>query len=155
MAKQPDIWYINASVCGSSAYQIQAKPEGNRPVRLPKQKRAQKKLIAIDPVAFLSICVAGLLLVLLVAGFMSFHNTNNDVVAMNRYVQSLQEENQQLKDTYASGYDGEQIRDFAIAMGKVPASEVMEYTVSVQVPAQQSQPTAWESFFAFLTGLFA
>ena len=42
MAKQPDIWYINASVCGSSAYQIQAKSEGNRPVRLPKQKRAQK-----------------------------------------------------------------------------------------------------------------
>ena len=112
-------------------------------------------MIAIAHVDLLSICVAGLLLVLLVAGFMSFHNTNNDVVAMNRYVQSLQEENQQLKDTYASGYDGEQIRDFAIAMGKVPASEVMEYTVSVQVPAQQSQPTAWESFFAFLTGLFA
>ena len=75
--------------------------------------------------------------------------------ALENYVLSLQQENQQLKDTYASGYDLEEIEKIALAMGMVPASQAQQISLSVTVPEQIPEPTAWESFCAFLTGLFA
>ena len=49
----------------------------------------------------------------------------------------------------------DEIEKIAQAMGMVPQSQIPQVEIEVNVPQQESQPTAWESFFAFLTGLFA
>ena len=156
MARQPEIQYINATVCGRSAYQIEPKPlRKKKRVQLPKAKREKMKVVAVDPVALVSIGVACTLFILLVVGFFRLQDARAETVALSNYVSSLQEQNSQLQDTYAAGYDLEEIEKIALAMGKVPASQVPQISVQVQLPAEAEEPTAWESFCAFLTGLFA
>ena len=155
MARQPEIRYINSAVCGSSAYQLNTKSAREKQVKLPKARRAKKQVIAIDPVAFGGIAVAGILLVLLLVGFVRMQNVSAQAAELNRYVTNLQAENAELRDTYESGYNLSEIEKIALAMGKVPTSEVKEISISVHVPTVEQEPTAWESFYAFLTGLFA
>lgn len=155
MARQPEIKYINAAVCGSSAYQLDVKPLRKKKAQLPKMKREKKKVVAIDPVALMSIGVACVLFVLMVVGFFRLQDARAETTALSNYVSSLQEQNSKLQDTYAEGYDLEEIEKIALAMGKVPASQVPQISVLVEVPAEAEEPTVWETFYAFLTGLFA
>ena len=155
MARQPEIRYINAYVSGNIAYQIEQPARKKKRIRLPKPRQEKKTVIAVDPIAVGSIVVAVLLLVLLVTGFVRLQSARAETQALENYVLSLQQENQQLKDTYASGYDLEEIEKIAIAMGMVPASQAQQISLSVTVPEKTPEPTAWESFCAFLTGLFA
>ena len=155
MARQPEIRYINTAVCGSCAYQLEDKPRRKSQVRLPKAKRQQKKVVAVDPVAWVSIAVACVLFVLLVVGFVRLQDARAETVALSNYVSTLQEQNSTLRDTYEAGYDLEEIEKIALAMGKVPAAQVSQISVQVQIPVEPDAPTAWESFCAFLTGLFA
>ena len=155
MARQPEIQYINAAVCGSSAYQLDVKPLRKKKAQLPKMKRQKRKVIAIDPVALMSIGVACVLFVLMVVGFCRLQDARAETAALSNYVSTLQEQNSQLQDTYEAGYDLEEIEKIALAMGKVPASQVPQISVQVEVPEKVEEPTAWENFYAFLTGLFA
>lgn len=155
MARQPEIQYINAAVCGSSAYQLDVKPLRKKKAQLPKMKRQKKKVVAIDPVALMSIGVACVLFVLMVVGFCRLQDARAETAALSNYVNTLQERNSQLQDTYEAGYDLEEIEKIALAMGKVPASQVPQISVQVEVPEKVEEPTAWENFYAFLTGLFA
>lgn len=155
MARQPEIQYINAAVCGSSAYQLDVKPLRKKKAQLPKMKRQKKKVVAIDPIALMSIGVACVLFVLMVVGFCRLQDARAETAALSNYVNTLQERNSQLQDTYEAGYDLEEIEKIALAMGKVPASQVPQISVQVEVPEEVEEPTAWENFYAFLTGLFA
>ncbi len=155
MARQPEIQYINAYVSGSTAYQLETPVRKKKQVKLPKMRRQKKAVIALDPVAVGSIVVAAVMLVLLLVGFARLQNAREQVADMERYVSSLQQQNMQLRDTYTSGYDLDEIEKIALAMGMVPSSQVPQVSVSVTVPHVQQPPTAWESFCAFLMGLFA
>ncbi len=156
MVKQPEVQYINAYVSGSMAYQLQTQPVSKKKkVKLPKYRRERKLAMRIDPVAVGGILVASLLMVLLVLGFFRLQNARAETAAMEAYVNALQEENRQLQDTYSSGYDLEEIEKIATAMGMVPQNRIPQIPIEVHVPQQEVQPTAWESFCAFLTGLFA
>ena len=154
MARQPEIKYINAYVSGTMAYQLEA-PVRKKQVKLPKMRRQKKTVIALDPVAIGGIVVAAAMLVLLLVGFVRLQDARTEVLQLQNYVSSLQQENATLQDTYASGYDLNEIEKIALAMGLVPSSEVTQISVTVTVPHTEPEPTAWESFYAFLTGLFA
>ena len=157
MARKPEIWYINSAVCGSSAYQLETKPAQKKQVKLPKPKarRAKKTVIAIDPVAILSIGVAMALLISMVVGFVRLQEAREEAVLLNRYVNTLQTKNEQLLTEYKSGYDLEEIQQIATAMGKVPATQVEQITVEVHVPVEEPEMNTWERIYAFVTGLFA
>lgn len=155
MARQPEIRYINAYVSGTMAYQMEAPERKKKQVKLPKMRRKKKTVIALDPVAIGGIVVAAAMLVLLLVGFVRLQDAREEVAQLQNYVSSLQQENATLQDTYASGYDLNEIEKIALAMGMVPSSEVTQISVSVTVPHVEPEPTAWESFYAFLTGLFA
>ncbi len=156
MARQPEIRYINAYVSGSMAYQLEAEPvRRKKKVTLPKMRREKKTVIALDPVAVGGIAVAVVMLVLLLVGFVRLQSARTDVRSLENYVSSLEQQNQQLQDTYSSGYDLEEIEKIALAMGLVPASQVQQISVEVTIPHEVAEPTAWENFCAFLTGLFA
>lgn len=155
MARQPEVRYINAYVSGTMAYQLEAPERKKKQVKLPKMRRQKKTVIALDPVAIGGIVVAAAMLVLLLVGFVRLQDARAEVMQLQDYVSSLQQENETLQDTYASGYDLEEIEKIALAMGMVPSSEVTRISVSVTVPYEEPESTAWESFCAFLTGLFA
>lgn len=156
MARQPEIQYINAYVSGSMAYQMEVQPvRKKKKARLPKARREKKFVVALDPVAICGIAVAAVMLVLLVVGFVRLQSAREDVYALQSYVNTLEQQNQQLQNTYASGYDLEEIEKIAFAMGMVPSSQVPHISVEIMVPQEVPEPTAWESFCAFLTGLFA
>jgi cell division protein FtsL len=156
MARQPEVQYINAYVSGSIAYQLNTMPaRKKKKVTLPKPRREKKTVVRLDPVAICGIAMAAVLLVLLVVGFARLQDARAEAAALESYVSDLREENKQLQDTYSAGYDLEEIEKIAQAMGMVPQSQIPQVEIEVNVPQQESQPTAWESFCAFLTGLFA
>lgn len=156
MARQPEVQYINAYVSGSMAYQLNTVPVRKRKkVSLPKPRREKKVVVRLDPVAIGGIVMAAVLLILLVVGFARLQDARAEAAAMESYVSDLREENKQLQDTYSAGYDLEEIEKIAQAMGMVPQDQIPQINIEVTVPQQESQPTTWESFCAFLTGLFA
>jgi cell division protein FtsL len=136
------------------AYQLET-PQRKKQVKLPKMRRQKKTVIALDPVAIGGIVVAAAMLVLLLVGFIRLQNARAEVLQLQNHVSSLNHENSALRDTYASGYDLEEIEKIARAMGLVPVSEVTHVSVPVTIPYEEPEPTAWEAFSAFLTGLFA
>ncbi len=155
MAMQPEVRYINAYVSGTAACQPEKKPQKKSAVSLPKPKRQQKWLIQVDAVAVGGILAAMVLSVMLIVGLVQMNNAKEEAQMYREYAISLKEENRELKDTYTSGYDPEEIRNIALAMGMVPVEEVPHIQMQLVAPETEVQPTAWESFWAFMVGLFA
>ena len=155
MARQPEVRYINYYVSGTAAYQPEKKPQKKHSVRLPKVRKQQKLMIPVDMVAVCGILAAVILSIALLVGLTQMHQAQQEARALKDYAISLQEENQQLKDTYNSGYNLEEIRDIALKMGMVPVEDVPHMQIQLTAPQQVQQPTAWESFWAFMVGMFA
>ena len=155
MAMQPEIRYINAYVSGTAAPQPEKRPQKKTATQLPKIKRQPKYLVPVDVVAMGGILAAVVLAVMLVVGLVQMNQAQEQANMYREYAMTLQEQNAQLQDTYLSSYDLDEIRDIALAMGMVPAEEVPHLQMQVTEPQVEQQPTAWESFWAFLVGMFA
>lgn len=155
MAKKTEVRYINYYTSGSAARQVQPEPEKKPKVRLPRPPKRRQITLHVDLVAVGGIAVALVLLVAMVVGFTQLRAQQRQTEALRWYTEQLQLENQQLQEAYASGYDLEEIRQIAQAMGMVPIEEVPRQPIHVVQPVQTPEPTAWENFCAFLTGLFA
>ena len=156
MAMQPVVRYINAYVSGTCAPQPEKKPEGKTSVaQLPRVKKQQKWLISLDMAAMGGILAAVVLSIFLVVGLVQMNQAQQDARMYEQYVMSLQAENAQLRDTYTSGYDLEEVKSIAQTMGMVPADQVTHIQVHVNEPEQVVELSAWESFWAFLAGMFA
>ena len=155
MAAKVDVQYIRFYTDGSAAKQVAPLfPEEKKARRARARKSAQRITICVDPVAIFSIVVAAALLVCMVVGLASLQQARQRNAQMLSYVQSLEQENERLQQTYAEGYDLQEIEKTALALGMVPAENVRVDVISVQMP-QEEAPSGWEQFVAFLTGLFA
>ena len=73
---------------------------------------------------------------------------------MESYLAELEEENQQLRQTYREGYDLDQIREEALEMGMIPASRAETVTIHVETPEEPAAEST-SSFWSFLAALFA
>ena len=155
MANYTEVRYINAYVSGSAARMVQTKAEQKRSPVMAKFRPKRKVVLAVDPVAIFGIVVAAVMAVMLMVGFMTLNRINGEAMAMEQYVADLQEENVALQTTYENGYDLEQVRQIAQAMGMVSIDQVPHISLDVEVPVQEEEPTVWETFITFLTGLFA
>ena len=156
MANRPEVRYINEYVSGTMAYQPARKPSRKQnTVRLPKPQKKKQNVVLLDPVAVIGIVVAAALMVMLLIGAVELFQTQRETAELRGYVASLQDENTQLRDTYASGYDLEEIRSIAQTMGMVPKASADHLQISVTVPQAPEQPSAWESFWQFFVGMFA
>ena len=130
-------------------YQEEAKPQ------LPKKEKAPVTTIFIDPVAFCGIMVAVVMLVVMVTGLIQLNVISQDHAVMENYVQQLRLENLVMSEQYREGYDLEDIRTSASAMGMIPASEARTISIRVQVPVREPEPTFIDNIVWFLSGLFA
>ena len=156
MARKPDICYINQYVSGSAAVVIETQQPVKERAKLPAQREKEKVTLTLEPAAILCILAAAVLLITVFAGYFRYTGANAACTQMEEYVSKLRQENALLEETYRQGYDLEEIRQQALAMGMVPMSQVDKITVSVQLPvAPEETPDIWEEIRIFLTGLFA
>lgn len=156
MARQPDIQYIRFNTDGSAA----RKAEFLTPLKmlhLPKVNKQRKKRITlhIDPIAFSGIVMAAVMLVLMVVGVVRLNAAKEQLGMMSAYVETLNEENVQLRATFEEGCDLEQIERTAIALGYVPQEQVTHITIQVPTPVVEQEQSGWERLYTFLVGLFA
>lgn len=154
MARQNEICYINYYVSGSAAYQVEQKPVKQK-AKLPKMRRQKRIVVHVDPIATLGIFVACVMFVLMIAGAVRLSAVQKQAMQMSNYVSYLQQETAQLSATYEQGYDLEEIRRIAETRGMVPIENAQRVQIRVEIPEVTEEPTAWESFVTFLTGLFA
>lgn len=155
MERKPDIQYIGQFyIHGSEAREL-ARQEQEKRARtmLPalRQQRVQK--IYIDPVAIMGITVAVIMLVVMVIGAVSIHNAWMRNVQMESYLHTLRQENAVLEESYRAGFDLEDIRQKAVALGMIPISEAETVDVHVTVPVMQKEPTWWDEIVWFVDGL--
>ena len=154
MARQTEICYINYYVSGSAAYQVEQKPVKQK-ATLPKPRRQKKIVVHIDPMATLGIFVASVMFVLMIVGAFRLNSVTQQASQMSDYVVALQNETAQLRNTYEQGYDLEEIRRIAEARGMIPINDAQHVEILIEIPEETQEPTVWESFVTFLTGLFA
>ena len=156
MAVRTDIQYVQFYVDGSTARKPEQKTQAKH-AAAPRTYKRKRKVVVIDPVAIVGAVVTVCLLVSMAVGLFQYLHLQNQTRQMAQYMQTLQMENTQLQQTYEDGYDLDQIRDMANELGLVPADQVQQITVSVQLPQEEpvTEMTLWESFTTFLAGLFA
>ena len=153
MARKYNDRYVRFYTFGSTA----AKLEQERSASLPKYKKPPKrKPIPFDPVAFAGSAVVVLLAVLMVVGFIQVHQVTAQVHEVQTQIMGLEMEQQMLKERYESGYDLNEVRAAAAAMGMVSAEDAAH--VRVEAPAeviQVPQTSWWESVLMGLRQFFA
>ena len=154
MAQRTDIRYVQFYTDGSAARKL-APVAPLHTIKLPKVKKQKRITIAIDPIAFASLTMALVMTVLIVVGWVQLNNIKQEVQTMTAYVEVLQAENVQLQNTFLEGYDIEQIERTALALGMVPKEQVQHISVQLPEMIEEVEPTTWERFTTFLTGLFA
>lgn len=155
MANKPQIQYIHQFYTPGSEAQKVAPAHSPRRSRttLPKVAPREKIRILVDPVALGGLVVAVAMLVLMIVGMVQYSRICEEHAVMETYVTRLRDENARLEHNYHSGYDIEEIRQQANALGMVPVSEATTIEVEVNVPQPEPEPTLWDEIVWFFEGL--
>lgn len=154
MAQKEKIQYIRYYAAGSAARKLERQPqihEHAAPVQVP-QKRIP---IVIDPVAVIGTVVALALLVCMLVGVAQLNAVNEQVLEMQQTIASLEAEQKQLRSEYEAGYDLEEIRAQAAAMGMVDSTQVEHITITLPEEEVPETMTWWETIVEEILGLFA
>ena len=94
------------------------------------------------------------MMIMMAVGICQLKAAQEQAQLMERYVETLHNDNEVLQNTYDS-IDLTAVEQTALALGMVPENQVQH--ISLKVPPVQivEEPTEWETFWTFLTGLFA
>ena len=157
MVKKPDIQYIDSFyVHGSEARVLELKPK-RRLIKTVLPLAAPDKTIklGIDPIAISGIVVAVALLAMLIVGCVQYVQVCHQYQAMMDYVVTVQNENVELRESYKSQINLEEIEARALALGMIPRSEAEVITIRMDMPVEEPEMTAWDEFVWLCKGLFA
>ena len=148
--------YIQFYTPGSVACKVELRQEQEW-APLPKFELKPRTVIHVDPIALVGCIVAVCMLGMMAVGIGQLNESRKEVAVMVRYVAQLTAENQELKETYASGYDLEDIRKKAENMGMVPADQVPQTQIYLTMPQTEvvGQETLWQRIGDAVTNLFA
>ena len=152
MAQRTQIQYIRFYTEGSAARKGAPVVTPFKTARLPKVNHQKKIVLRIDPVAVVGIVVAVAMMIMMVVGIFQYKAAQEQAQLMERYVETLNRDNESLQNTYDS-IDLTAIEQTALALGMVPESQVQH--VSLRVPPVQEIEEPQETFWTFLAGLFA
>lgn len=152
MAQRTQIQYIRFYTEGSAARKVAPVVTPFKTAHLPKINRQKKIVLRIDPVAVVGIVVAVAMMIMMAVGICQYKVAQEQAQLMERYVETLNKDNESLQNTY-DNIDLTAIEQTALALGMVPESQVQH--VSLRVPPAQEVEEPAETFWTFLTGLFA
>ncbi len=155
MAKQPEVRYINYYVSGNIACKPEYVHTKKSNTQLPTMPKQKKQLRTVDVNMVCCLVLSVVLLMALTVGAVQFLYAKEETAQVQRYVQSLQQENETLSKTYADSFDEAEIQKIADSLGMIPAEQAAHITIQVQLPVAEKQPTVWETVMLFLKGLFA
>lgn len=153
MAQYTSVQYVNPYTYGSAARKLEVKAPVVQ-VQRAKAKKQKKIIVHVDPLAILGTITAVIMLIVMVVSFFQLRATQQEAAAMAQYVRELRTENDALRSEFEAGYNAEQVRYTAEALGMVPAEQVRHVTLRVEQPAPEPV-SGWDNFTAFLAGLFA
>ena len=156
MAKKYGIEYVNYYTDGSTARKIMPALRSVKAM-LPKPKKHKRKVIYLDPVAVLGMAVAVCMLLMMCVGLVQLNAACRQTVAMEQYVQKLDDQKALLSEQYHAGYDIEEVEHTALALGMVPKSQVQQTTIHMPMLETESveSVTLWDRIGTFLSSLFA
>lgn len=157
MAQKPKIQYIGQFyVHGSEAKELARKNEQKKAkTELPLHRFERVRKVYVDPLAIGSILIAAVMLVTMVLGALSLQTAWQELGTARQYVYELQDTNRTLAAEYRSGYDLEEVRSAALALGMIPVEEAEVMHLNVTVPQQEPESTWLDDLVWFLEGLFA
>ena len=155
MERKPDIQYIGQFyIHGSEARELARQEQEKRAkTMLPLFRQHRVRKIFIDPVAVAGIAVAVVMMVVMIAGAINIHNAWTQYGRMAAFLEVLTQEHTALEQEYRAGYDVDDVREKALALGMIPAEEAETMQIRVSVPARQKDPTWWEELVWFIDGL--
>lgn len=154
MAVRTDIQYVQFYVDGSAARKLEK--QQTKHAATPRSRKVKRKVVVLDPIAIVGAVAALCMLVFLLVGIVQYRTTQEQNRQMSQYIQQLEQENAQLQQIYEDGYDLDQIRDIADALGMIPSADATQVEIQVQIPQEETETMSlWESFTTFLAGLFA
>lgn len=155
MAVQADIRYVQYRVEGTAARKPERQSDkGEQSVH--KRRKAEHKVIRLDPVALAGIVLSAVVLVAMAVGLVQYRHGLQQRAQMSQHIAQLRQENAALEQQYREGYDLEEIRDIALAAGMIPSENASRVRVQVTQPEQpQTEMTFWDSLTTFLAGIFA
>ena len=156
MAKKYGIEYVNYYTDGSTARKIMPALRSVKAM-LPKPKKHKRKVIYLDPVAVLGMTVAVCMLLMMFVGLVQLKAAHRQTMAMEQYVQKLDERKELLSEQYHAGYDIEEVEHTALALGMVPKSQVQQTTIHMPMLETETvqSMTLWDRIGTFLSSLFA
>lgn len=153
MARKETPRYIRFYTDGSAARQLEL-PQNPKSGARPK--RAKKpQVVQLDGLVVIGLVVAAVMAVCLIAGSIMTARAEHEMNALITYVDELETANEALTNEYAAGYDLDDVRVTAQAMGLVPAEQVQHITVELPVPEEVPELTWWQQLVADLKSLFA
>ncbi len=153
MAKDNRILYYTD---GSAARQLEPELPQKQPSRLPKRRKHKQPVLYYDPVALCSLVVTVVMLVLLVGGVVQLYQASTEANQLEQHVTQLRRENEELREKYESGYNLDDIREDALAMGMIPKEQAQTITIQVELPEPApEEPSFLEQVWTFVTALFA
>ena len=157
MAQKPEIQYVGQFyIHGSEAKKLAQKKEQKKAkTQLPQHRFERARKVYVDPLAIASLCIATVMLVTMVMGALSIQTAWEDLRIAQQRVYELQNDNVILTSQYRAGYDLDEVRSAALALGMIPVEEAQVMNLHVTVPVQQPEPTFLEDLVWFLEGLFA
>ncbi len=148
------VQYIRFDTVGSAARKAAPVTSVKKAI-LPKPRKQKRRVVYVDPVATLGILVAVCMLIMMTVGIVEFLSVRQEAIWMEQYVAQLSSRNEDLSQTYESGYDLESIEKSALALGMVPKDQVETIHIQVTVPEKMETMTVWDRIGIFLAGLFA
>lgn len=157
MVQKPKIQYIGQFyVHGSEARALALEEERKKAkARRPLARLQQVELIYVDPVAVVSIVVSVIMLATMLTGALALKDDWAAYEQMAAYVSFLNRENAELEKEYREGYDLEDIRSKALALGMVPADQLENRTVTVTMPVKEPQISRIEQIKTYFEDMFA
>lgn len=156
MARQAEVQYVNYPVDGTAARKAETVTQRTDVAPVYTSRRAERKVITVDPVALCGILLSAVMLIAMVVGLVQYGHTLHRTRQMNDYVQQLHQENVKLQREYRDGYDLDEVMDIALEAGMVPAENLDRVRINMEAPVQEeTQMSFWDALTTFLTGIFA
>lgn len=157
MVQKPKIQYVGQFyVHGSEARALELEEERKKAkARRPLARLQQVELIYVDPVAVVSIVVSFVMLAAMVTGVLALKNDWAEYEQMATYVSFLNKQNAKLEKEYREGYDLEDIRSKALALGMVSPDELETRAVTVTMPVKEPEPNRVDQIRQYFEDMFA
>lgn len=154
MANQNNIQYVRYYAPGSEA--IQLEPQRRRKERPAPRPVPEEERIAIrfNPVEVFGCTVAVIMVVCVIIGFCQLYGLNDQLAQARTDLSNQKNIHYELQKNYENGYDLDEIRSAAEAMGLVPMEEVQHITITIPEPEVTEELPRWQQWWLDFQSMF-